>query len=154
MCGALLLSGCSCGKVQSDTAFIGTFKMGERVQVGPVIYTILEADWKTALSEGGRAPQNRFLFVRVSITNSGGEAAAIPAFEIQAENGTRYQELTEKMEGVRNWLGILRNIPAGATEQGVVVFDVPLGAHKLVLLEGSDVASERYAHVEIPVQLE
>ena len=128
--------------------------MGERVQVGPVIYNVLEADWRTALTEGGRAPQNRFLFVRLSITNSGGSTANVPSFELASENGTRSQEVTENMAGVRDWLGLLRTVRPAATEQGVVVFDVPIGAYKLILPDGSDSASERYAEVEIPVQLE
>lgn len=148
------MTGCSCGKVETDTAFIGTFKMGERVQVGPVIYNILEAEWKTALTDGGRAPQNRFLLLRVSITNSGAQPASAPAFEIMAENGTKYREVTENLEGVRNWLGLLRTVAPSSTEQGTIVYDVPLGAYQLILVEGGDAETERYAHVEIPVQLE
>ena len=154
VCGTLLLTGCSCGKSPTDNSFIGTFKMGERVQAGKIIYNVLEAEWKTALTEGGRAPQNRYLFLRVSMTNSGGEPVNVPAFELVADNGTRYQEVTENMDGVRNWLGLLRTVRPATTEQGVVVFDAPLGAHHLVLVDGSEVDSERYAHVEIPVALE
>ena len=93
-CGTLLLTGCSCGKSQTDNAFIGTFQMGERVQAGKIIFNVLEADWRTALTEGGRAPQNRFLLLRVSMTNSGGEEVSVPAFELQAQDGTKYQEVT------------------------------------------------------------
>ena len=153
-CGTLLLTGCSCGKAQTDNAFIGTFKMGERVQAGKIIYNVLEAEWKTALTEGGRAPQHRFLFLRVSMTNSGGEQVNVPAFELESDNGTRYQEVTENLEGVRNWLGLLRTVRPATTEQGIVVFDVPLAAHKLIIVDGSEVDNERYAHIEIPVQLE
>jgi hypothetical protein len=130
------------------------FKMGERVQAGKIIYNVLEAEWKTALTEAGRAPQNRFLFLRVSMTNSGGEPVNLPAFEILSDDGTRYPEITEGMEGVRNWLGLLRTVRPATTEQGVIVFDVPLAQHKLVLLDDAEVGEERYAHVEIPVQLE
>lgn len=153
-CGALVATGCSCGKADVDPAFIGTFHMGQRVQVGPIIYTVLESEWRTALSEGGRAPKNRFLVLRVSITNSGSEAIAVPEFELMAENGTRYQEVTENVEGLANWLGMLRKVEPSATQQGAIVYDVPLGPYKLILLEGGDVEKERYAHVDIPVQLE
>jgi hypothetical protein len=154
ICCALFVAGCSCGKSGRDTASIGTFRMGERVQIGPVIYNILEAEWKTALTEGGRAPQNRFLFIRLTMTNSGGETANVPSFELMAENGNRSQEITEQMEGVRDWLGLLRTVRPAGTEQGVVVFDVPIGAYKLIVPDRSDPATERYAQVEIPVQLE
>ena len=152
-CGALLVAG-GCSKSRTDNALIGTFKMGERVQAGRIIYNVLEAEWKAALTEGGRAPQHRFLFLRVSITNSGGEPVSVPAFELLGANGTNYQEVTENMAGVRNWLGLLRTVAPATTEQGIVVFDAPLAAYKLVLMDGSDVDNERYAHVEIPVALE
>ena len=153
-CGTLLLTGCSCGKPQSDSSFIGTFNMGERVQAGKIIYTALESEWKTALTEGGRAPQHRFLFLRVSMTNSGGEPVNVPALELEGANGTRYQEVTENLQGVQNWLGLMRTVGPATTEQGVIVFDVPLAAYKLIVVDGSEVDNERYAHVEIPVQLE
>jgi hypothetical protein len=154
LCGSILLGGCSCRKGETDNAFIGMFKMGERVQAGKIIYNVLEAEWKTALTEGGRAPQNRFLLLRISMTNSGGEPVNVPAFELLAEDGTKYPELTEGLDGVRNWLGLLRTVRPATTEQGVIVFDVPLASHKLILLDDSEVEKERYAHVEIPVQLE
>lgn len=152
--GTLLLTGCSCAKSETNNASIGTFQMGERVQVGKIIYNVLEADWRTALTEGGRAPQNRFLVVRVSMTNSGGEEVSVPAFELQADDGTKYQEVTDKVGDLRDWLGLLRTVSPATTEQGVVVFDVPLAAYQLVLVDGSEIDSERYAHVRIPVQLE
>jgi hypothetical protein len=153
-CGALLLAGCSCAKARTDNALIGTFKMGERVQAGKIIYNVLEAEWKAALTEGGRAPQHRFLFLRVSITNSGGQPVSVPAFELLGTNDTNYQEVTENMAGVRNWLGLLRTVAPATTEEGTVVFDAPLAAYKLVLRDGSEVDNERYAHVEVPVALE
>ena len=46
--------------------------MGERVQVGPLVYQVLESDWRSELGSGGRTPKDRYLFVKVSITNSSG----------------------------------------------------------------------------------
>jgi hypothetical protein len=128
--------------------------MGDRVQIGPAIYNVLESEWKAALTEGGRAPQHRFLFLRVSVTNSGGAPISAPAFELQAANGTRYQEVTQNMEGVREWLGILRTVQPANTERGYVVFDVPMAAYKLVIPADSDIENEKHALVEIPVQFE
>jgi hypothetical protein len=150
LCTALLLSGCSCGG--KDPAFIGTFRMGERVQVGPLIYTVLDSEWKTAL-DSGRVPQHRFLVIRLSMTNTGAEQASVPGLEIIAENGAKHQEVTENVEGVRDWLGLMRMVAPGATEQGTILFDAPMAAYKLVLPEGGEIATERHAHVEVPVQL-
>lgn len=128
--------------------------MGEKVQIGPMTYSVLESEWKTALTEGGRAPKNRFLFLRITMTNSGGQPAAAPSFELEAADGTRYQELTQNVEGVNNWLGLLRNVPPSSSQQGAIIFDAPIAAYKLVIPESGDITQEKYALVEIPVHLE
>lgn len=147
---ALALAGC--GK-DTDNTSMGTFHMGERVQVGPIIYNVLESEWKPALTEGGRAPKNRFLFLRLTMTNSGGSPVTVPSFELIKPDGTRYQEVTEKMEGVNRWLGLFRSLEPSGTDEGYIIFDAPLGAYQL-LLKDPDLASEAHATVEIPVQLE
>ena len=50
--------------------------------------------------------------------------------------------MTEGVESVPKWLGVLRNLSAVQTEQGVVVFDVPLGAYKLQVQDGGEIGSE------------
>jgi hypothetical protein len=150
-----LLVGCSSGTPGRGPAFLGTFRMGERVQAPPLVYNVLEADWKPELREGGRAPKHRFLFIRVSATNSGGQDTSIPPFQLESADGkTTYQEETENMEGVRDWLGMLRSISPAQTETGFIVFDAPIGAYKLLMYDGGDPEKERYAIVDIPVMLE
>src|SRR5262245_17029876 len=83
----------SCSKSVDPT--LGTFRLGERVQIGPAIYNVLESEWKTALTEGGRAPQNRFLFIKISVTNSGGSTLSMPTFQLQGRDGTKYPEVTQ-----------------------------------------------------------
>ncbi len=144
----------ACNRKTPDTALIGTFHMGEKVQVGPMIYNVLESEWKPALTEGGRAPQHRFLFLKVSITNSGGSTVSAPAFELVAPSGERHQEVTQQMDGVERWLGLIRSIEPSGTEEGYVIFDAPIAAYKLVISDGADLTSDRYAQVNIPVQLE
>lgn len=146
-----LTSGCQRAK---DPTLIGTFRMGERVQAGPLIYTVLEAEWKTQLEGSGRMPANRFLFIRVSITNSSGAAISAPAFTLLGAGGKTYEELTEGLDEVRNWLNILRTIAPAQTEQGYVIFDAPVGAYKMVLSDAGEVGNEKHAHVDIPVHLE
>ena len=138
---------------KKDASFIGTFRMGERVQVGPLVYQILEADWKSELGSGGRSPRDRYLFVKVSITNNGSTAVAVPGFTVEGA-GKSFAEVTEQMDTVDNWFGLLRNIRPSQTEQGWIVFDAPMAAYKLVATDGGDVDSEKYAHVDIPVHLE
>jgi hypothetical protein len=154
---AILLLSCiamtaGCRK-STDASFVGTFRMGERVQVGPLVYQVLESDWRNELGAGGRIPRDRYLFVKVSITNSSGTAVSVPGFTIEG-NGKSFGEITEEMDKVDNWFGLLRNIEGSQTEQGWVVFDAPMAAYKLVATDGGDVGAEKYAHVDIPVHLE
>jgi len=127
--------------------------MGERVQLGPLVYQVLESDWRNELGADGRSPKDRYLFVKVSITNSSGSTISVPAFTIEG-NGKSFPEVTEQMDKVDNWLGLLRNIGGSQTEQGWAVFDAPMATYKLVATDGGEIGSERFAHVDIPVQLE
>jgi hypothetical protein len=141
-----------CGK-NRDSSLIGTFRMGERVQVGPLTYQVLESDWRNELGGGGRTPKERYLFMKVSITNGSRSQVAVPGFTIEG-SGKTFTELSEDMDKVDNWLGLLRNVGPAQTEQGWIVFDAPMAAYKLTVTDGGEVGSERYAHIEIPVHLE
>lgn len=147
---AMVVTGCDKAK---DASFIGTFRMGERVQIGSIVYQILEADWRSELGEGGRNPRDRYLFLKVSIVNGSGSTVSVPGFTLEG-GGKTYGEVTEQMEKVSDWLGLFRNIAASQTQQGWVVFDAPMAAYKLVVTDGGDIASEKFAHVDIPVHLE
>jgi hypothetical protein len=149
LCTAGALSAC---RNKRDASFIGTYRMGERVQIGPLVYQVLETDWRAELGPGGRSPKDRYLFVRLSVTNSSGDTIAAPALIIEG-NGKTYSEVVENTEKVDNWLGLLRNIGGSQSEQGWIVFDAPIAAYKLVITEG-EVGQEKTAHVDIPVQLE
>jgi hypothetical protein len=127
--------------------------MGERVQVGPLVYQVLESDWRSELGGGGRTPKERYLFTKVSITNGSGSPVSVPAFTIEGA-GKTYSEVSEDMDKVDNWLGLLRTIPPSQTQQGWVVFDAPMAAYQLVVTDGGEIGAEKTAHVEIPVHLE
>jgi hypothetical protein len=150
---AVIITPAGCSR-EKDTSTIGTFRMGERVQAGPIIYTVLQAEWKTQLDGNGRAPKNRFLFLRVSITNSGGSKVSAPAFTLRAADGKTYEEVTEGLEGVNNWLNIFRTVEPAQTETGYVIFDAPMAAYKLVMSDAGEIGQEKYAYVDIPVELE
>jgi hypothetical protein len=145
------LAACSRGK---DASHIGTFQMGERVQAGPLIYNVLEAEWKPQLESSGRAPKERFLFIKVSMTNSSGSSVSAPAFTLESSTGKTYEEVTEGLDGVTDWLGMLRTIAPAQTEQGWAIFDAPMAAYKLVLSDAGEIGNEKYARVDIPVHLE
>jgi hypothetical protein len=149
--GQLALTGCSKSK---DPSVIGTFRMGETVQAGPIVYTVLESEWKTALADGSRVPANRFLLLRVSIANSGGQPVSVPGFELRGPGDKAYTEVTQGVESVTDWLGMLRSIPPGGKQQGWVVFDVPMAAYTMVATDDGEVGSEKHALIEIPVHLE
>jgi hypothetical protein len=147
----VLLSGCSKGK---DPSLIGTFHMGEKVQAGQLVYDVLEADWRPALAENGRLPKNRFLFLKVSISNVGAQPVAAPGLTLVGPNDTTYPEVTENMDAVQGWLGLFRNIQPGKTETGYVVFDAPVGGYKAAVSDGGDIENEKHAHIQIPADLD
>lgn len=143
----------ACNK-SNHGAQLGTFRMGERVEAGSLVYTVVDAQWPHELAEGAKAPQHRYLRIRVSVTNSGGNAMEIPPFELEDAEGTRIQEVTDGLGSLEGRLGMLRSVQPAQTEQGLIVFDAPMQAYKLVLSDGGDLEKERHALVDIPVNLE
>jgi hypothetical protein len=144
----IVFTGCNRG---TDASSLGTFRMGERVQAGPLAYTVLEAGWRPDLQ--GKAPQHRFLLVRLSITNTSGGTVPARPLELAGARGKHYTEVTENLENFSEWLGLIRNIQPSQTETGYVVFDAPVAAYKLVITETAE-EDEKQAYVDIPVELE
>ena len=131
------------------------FSMGDRVPVGQMTYSVVESEWKTQLGESFkvRSPENRFLLIRISVTNGTGTDASIPLFTLEASNGQTYRELSNG-EGVVNWFGLLRTISPGQTQQGAILFDVPLTSFKLRVTDVADPGLEKYVTVQIPLRLD
>jgi hypothetical protein len=153
----LLLGSCRHATGEGDKLFLGDFAMGQHVRVGPFTYSVLEAKWRQSLSNEpqARIPRNRYVIIRLTITNSGGEEAAFPQLTLQSSTGQDYPEIIEGVAEVPNWFSPLaRNLKPAQSETGNLIFDVPLGAYKLKLLEPSDIDTPKFAFVEIPVQLE
>ena len=142
-----LLTGC-----RQQTGIAKPWQMGEKVQVGTFIYTVLEADWKTELRGelGPIFPKNRFLVLRLSVTNAGGEDRSLAYLHLKDEKGGDFAEFTE-LEGVNGWLGVLRKLPPAANEQGIIVFDVRLASYKLVVTDNADPGEEKTTLVDIPL---
>lgn len=151
--GAVLLL-CSCGRSTDSPARL--FRMGERVQTGPLIYIVLDTEWKTQIGDGAeaRSAKNRFLLVQLTVTNSGGKETHVPSLTLEDPHGNSFPEDTAGAS-VNNWLGLLRKVGAGETLQGRILFDVPTAAYNLrVSEEGGEPGQEKSALIEIPLRME
>jgi len=147
---ALLLAGC---QREADQKL--SYAMGERVTNGPLTYIVVESAWSTQLGElfTARVPENRFLLISLSVTNGGGGPVSLPLFTLEDGNGKQYKELSDGT-GVSNWMGILRTIDPGQTQQGKLLFDVPLTAFKLLLPNDGEPGYEKFAIVDIPLRID
>jgi len=147
---ALLLVGC-----QRESEQKLSYAMGERVTNGPLTYIVVESAWSTQLGElfTARVPQNRFLLISLSVTNGGGAPISLPLFTLEDGNGKQYKELSDGT-GVTNWMGILRTIDPGQTQQGKLLFDVPLTAFKLRMPNDGEPGYEKFAIVDIPLRID
>jgi hypothetical protein len=115
----LLLIGCQ-GPLPNKEAprVVGTYPMGERVQVGPYIYTVLEANYKSQLSEeaSAAAPKGRFLVIKMTITNAGKDEAPIPQMTLVNNSNQTVPELQEIKEDLPTWFGgVLRRMKPAQT---------------------------------------
>jgi hypothetical protein len=152
---ALGLGGCS----KSAKTVVTEHKMGERVRVGALVYTVFESEWLNQLTDGNkeRLPQNRFLVLRVSFTNSGGAPATVPGLLLQDSKGETFAESTDGT-GVRDWLPVLRKLEPAETKEGHILFEAPPGAYQLLVREETDFskdpAKEESALIEIPVSMQ
>jgi hypothetical protein len=125
--------------------------MGERVELGHIIYTVFETQWMTQIGSGldAKIPQNRFFLVRLSAANSGIAEVLAPAMTAVDDDGKAYAEFSNG-EGAPNWLGILRQVKPNEAAQGSVVFDVPPRHYKLRLTDENE---QKTAFVDLPLTL-
>jgi hypothetical protein len=147
------LSMAGCGS-QGGKADPKTFKMGERVQVGPLIYTVLDTEWFDSLGEGTnlRVPKHRFLAVRLSVTNSGPGTAEIPGMSLVDAHEAAFGELSDG-RGCDEWLGFLRTAKSAETIHGRALFDVPAASYQLKLVNEGEPDPLKTATVDLPLDL-
>jgi hypothetical protein len=132
------------------------YEMGEQAEAGPLVYTVLEAEWWTQLGEGVnvRMPQHRLLLLRLSVTNSGATECLIPTMTLVGSGGESYQELSDG-EGVDDWLGVLRRLRPTETMHGRVLFDAPRGDYQLRVTDDAfEPEMAQVALVDIPLRFE
>jgi hypothetical protein len=126
-------------------------KLGDRVESGPLIYTVFEAEWTAQIGSGERAtvPAHRFLIVHFSVTNSGTEPVSIPSLTLVDDAG---QASSEAIVGadVPALLGLSRTVKPVETRDARVLFDVEPKSYKLKLDDVLD--SGKSALVEMPLQ--
>ncbi|MEQ1946591.1 MAG: DUF4352 domain-containing protein [Bryobacteraceae bacterium] len=146
----LSVTGC---KRQSSTQI--NYQMGERIVAGPMVYNVVQTVWKTQLGDlfQLRTPENRFLVITLSATNSGGKEVSIPFLTLEGQGAKEFKELQDGT-GVERWFGVLRTIQPAETRQGNVVFDVPLTSYRLRLTDGGELGTEKNVWVEIPLRMD
>ena len=147
--GALALCGC---KKAATPEPVGA--LGAPLAVGQLTYTALETEWRESLdsAQGPRTPKNRFLLVHLTVMNASSEQKAAPLLQLLDAAGGVHPEIAEG-EGVPEWLGYLRLVPARESRSGRLLFDVPQGSYKLRVSSGGDPESEQTALIELPLQL-
>jgi hypothetical protein len=130
------------------------YQMGDKVPAGPLTYTVVEKVWRSQLGEGFQLhmPENRFLLITVSATNSSTGEVSVPLLQLEGPDGKVYREV-ENGEGVEDWFGLLRTLTPSQTQQGRILFDVPLSTYRLRLSDG-DSTSTHFTYVQIPLQID
>ncbi|MGA2144660.1 MAG: hypothetical protein ABSH49_06835 [Bryobacteraceae bacterium] len=128
------------------------YALGDRVNIGHLVYQVFEMQWKPVLGDGpdARVPQNRFLILRFSATNSGGADEIVPNMSLEDQAGNSYPELKDGTK-VPLWVGYLRQVAPADSVQGSVVFDLPPKSYKLRLWDEDHVNS---ALIDLPLQFE
>ncbi len=154
-CGIVILAGflASCGGHPDSTPV--EHVMGEKVTLGPLTYNVIESAWHSQLGDAFklRSAQQRFLEITLSITNGGGSDVAIPLLNVENSEGQSYLE-SDNGDGVENWMGLLRTISPAQTQQGRILYDVPLTSYKLRLTDGAGPGAEKYGWVTIPLRMD
>jgi hypothetical protein len=143
----------ACGARQPNARV--EYEIGDRVTVGPLTYNVVETAWRSQLGTdiSPRIPQDRFLEVTVSVTNGGGKEVSVPLLSLESANGKLYTE-SDNGESVDNWFGILRNLAPAQTQQGTILFDVPLTSYRLRVTDGAEPGSEKFSWIRIPLRMD
>lgn len=143
----------SCGKNAAQSR--AAFRMGQQMQVGSLIYNVLETKWVAQLGDmpRQRVPKQRFLLIRISVTNSGGKEASVPFLALEDAKGQSHPE-EQSGEGVEGWMGFLRTIQPAQTENGWLLFDVAPGSYNLRVSGDTSGGDEQSLLIHIPLSVD
>jgi len=125
-------------------------QMGEPVQVAELVFTVQEVDWRNEI--GAKIPKGRFAVIKLSVTNNGGQEVSVPLLALEDTRGNSVPEVTE-VEGLEDWLGLLRTLSPAENIQGNIAFDVNPGEYRLRVTGGSNPEQERTAFIQIPLSV-
>jgi hypothetical protein len=143
---ALIAIGCS----SADKKESRVFPAGEKVTVGPLVYSVIDSQVLTQLGDdptSARTPQNRFYVMTVSVSNSSSEDTPIPGLTLVDDAGKEYPEAADGTK-VPNWLGVVRKAGGAQTEQGNILFDAPAQHYRLRLTDETD---SKELSIDIPL---
>ncbi len=142
---AAVLAGCS--SVSSSEP--ARYAMGDRVELGRLVYTVFETRWLPQIGEGptARIPQNRFFLIRISVGSTGSGEILLPNLSIEDDQGNSYPELTDG-EGVPQFIGMLHPVTAAQPVSGNLLFDAPPQHYRLRLW---DQDNQHSGLVDIPL---
>jgi hypothetical protein len=142
---AFALTGCSALSSSQPRPYA----MGDRIELGRLVYTVFETRWLPQIGEGptARIPQNRFFLIRMSVGNTGTGEILIPNLSIEDDTGNSFPELTDG-DGVPQFLGMLHPVTTAQPLSGNVLFDAPAQHYRLRLW---DQENQRTALVDIPL---
>ncbi|HEV3333235.1 MAG TPA: hypothetical protein VG096_19745 [Bryobacteraceae bacterium] len=145
--GLFLIVSSACSR--SASSDVRTYTMGDRVELGHLVYTIFESRWASQFGDGptARVPQHRFFLVRMNVGNTGTARAIVPNMTLEDDQGHSYPEVRNG-DAVPEWLGFLRPVTTLEAAAGNVLFDVPPAHYKLRV---TDEESQRAALVDIPL---
>jgi hypothetical protein len=137
------LAGCGSNSVE-----IRTYGLGERVQTGPLEYSVYDTHWYLTLGPPGnpRVPTNRFLVLRMSISNSGATESAVPTLSLIDDAGLVINEVSDGT-GVPDWMGTIRKVPPVKSERGTIAFDAAPRHYKLRVADETD---QIVAYINLP----
>src|SRR5579871_5796972 len=68
------------------------YQMGEKIVAGALTYNVVETSWRSQLGDlfSTRIPQQRYLLITVSATNTGTREVSIPLLTLENENGQTF----------------------------------------------------------------
>ena len=131
------------------------YQMGERAEVGPYVYSILEAHWadKLGAEPNPRLPRRAFLLIRISVTNGTPNYFSVPQMTLISQSNEEYTELADG-NGVRDWFGLFRRLEASETVTRWILFDAPHSDYRLRVGDDAfDPAEMKTALIEVPMRL-